>query len=149
MKCLILIPTTEHKIYKNIENEGQRMTWVKELRKDSSISIFYYKSNSSYKETHTSDDYILCPGNESKNILEKTLFAFDYVHKNIDFDFLYRTNISSYINSKIFLKTLNELPRTKHYSGVLGNHYGHSRKKSHTFCSGSGYFLSKTFLIFA
>lgn len=143
MKCLIIIPTTEHKIFKNIETQGQRPTWVRELNKHPDINILYYKSNSAYKETHISQDYILCPGNESKNILKKTLLAFNFIYKSFDFDFLFRTNISSYIHKEQFLKTLNQLPTSAHYSGVFGKHYGYPRKKGHTFCSGSGYFLSK------
>jgi len=143
MKCLVLIPTTEHKVFKKIEMEGQRPTWVNELGKNPDTKILYYKSNSLYEETHISQDYILCPGNESRNILKKTLCAFDFIYKNFNFDFLFRTNISSYIHAKTFLKILNELPTAEHYSGVFGKHYGYPRKKGHTFCSGSGYFLSK------
>ena len=79
MKCLIIIPTTEHKIFKNIETQGQRPTWVRELNKHPDINILYYKSNSAYKETHISQDYILCPGNESKNILKK-IFGDNYIN---------------------------------------------------------------------
>ena len=75
MKCLVLIPTTEHKVFKKIEMEGQRPTWVNELGKNPDTKILYYKSNSLYEETHISQDYILCPGNESRNILKKTLCA--------------------------------------------------------------------------
>jgi len=146
MKCLVLIPTTEHKVFKKIEMEGQRPTWVNELGKNPDINILYYKSNSLYKETHISQDYILCPGNESRNILKKTLSAFDFIYKNFNFDFLFRTNISSYIHKEQFLQILNNLPSSNHYSGVPGTHHSYSKKTKTPFCSGSGFFLSRDVL---
>lgn len=143
MKCVILILTTNNDPFKYIENEGQRPTWIKQFSLDKNIKTYYYKSKSSIGSTISINDNILCPGQETKaNIGIKTLQAFEFIRDKYQPDFIYRTNISSYINHKIFTKHINEIPMNKFYGGFIGYHPMHGRT-SQVFCSGSGYFISK------
>jgi hypothetical protein len=57
--------------------------------------------------------------------------------KNIEFDYIFRTNSSSYIDKKLLYNYLIDKPKTNFYSGVIGDLNGNK------FASGSGYVLSK------
>jgi hypothetical protein len=66
----------------------------------------------------------------------KTLKSFEMI-KNMDFDYVFRTNSSSYVDKKLLIDFINNKPKTKYYSGFIGNH------GKIAFASGSGFFLSK------
>lgn len=66
----------------------------------------------------------------------KTIEAFKLI-KDLDFDYVFRTNSSSYIDKNLLKKYLLDKPREKFYSGVVGDY------KGILFSSGSGYIISK------
>lgn len=70
----------------------------------------------------------------------KTLAAFIYALENFDFDFVYRTNISSYVEIERLFEFGKNLPSGDVYSGPFANH------EEITFASGSGYFLSRSLI---
>ena len=51
------------------------------------------------------------------HILEKTIKSFDYILKNVDFDFIIRTNISTVIDIKNLRTFLTNIPSTGIYCG--------------------------------
>jgi hypothetical protein len=62
----------------------------------------------------------------------------EYLLKNYDFDFLYRTNVSSYIDLAGLLKFVQNLDtKTDVYMGVIG------KERNISFASGSGYLISR------
>jgi len=71
----------------------------------------------------------------------KTIAVFNYILSNYDFDFIYRTNISSYVdlvglqNFVIRLETEND-----YYGGTIGH------VREFDFASGSGYLISRNTL---
>ncbi len=68
----------------------------------------------------------------------KTRMVVEYLLKNYDFDFLYRTNVSSYIDLAGLLKFVQNLDtKTEVYMGVIG------KEKHISFASGSGYLISR------
>jgi hypothetical protein len=67
----------------------------------------------------------------------KTLSAFNFALNNFDFDFLFRINVSSYLDVNSLQLFLSELEPINVFAGVHGNHFGQD------FASGSGYLLSK------
>lgn len=66
----------------------------------------------------------------------KTLKAFELL-KDRDYDYIFRTNSSSYVDKQLLKDYLQDKPRTNFYSGVIGNHHGI------IFASGSGFIVSK------
>jgi hypothetical protein len=68
---------------------------------------------------------------------EKTIEAFSTSVDNFDFDYIYRTNVSSYIDLSKLNEFVKNKPREGYYAGAVGNHQGIS------FASGCGYFLSR------
>lgn len=66
----------------------------------------------------------------------KTLKAFELL-KNRDYNYIFRTNSSSYVDKQMLKDYLQDKPRNNFYSGVIGNHHGI------IFASGSGFIVSK------
>lgn len=66
----------------------------------------------------------------------KTITAFELL-KDYEYDYIFRTNSSSYVDKQMLKDYLQDKPRTNFYSGVIGNQYGID------FASGSGYVVSK------
>lgn len=56
---------------------------------------------------------------------------------NEEYDYIFHTNSSSYVDKKLLYEWLTDKPREKFYSGVKGNYLGNS------FASGCGFTLSK------
>ena len=80
--------------------------------------------------THSPEDWSL--------IGLKTILAFKYVLKNYDFDFLFRTNTSSYLDVETLFKFLEGKSPTSVYRGVIGRVFGDTE-----FASGAGILLSR------
>ena len=68
----------------------------------------------------------------------KTTLAFKYLLDNYDFDYLFRTNTSSYLDVPTLLEYLAIKPRKNMYAGVIGTAFGNTR-----FASGAGILLSR------
>jgi hypothetical protein len=68
----------------------------------------------------------------------KTISAFKYVLDNYDFDFLFRTNTSSYLDSQLLLDEVSNYKAQNLYGGVPGS--GRSGRK---FASGAGTLMSR------
>ena len=71
----------------------------------------------------------------------KTLDAFDISIQEFEFDYIYRTNVSSYLDLIRLQKFVEDKPTNDFYAGLIGNHQGIN------FASGSGYFISRDLVI--
>ena len=69
---------------------------------------------------------------------EKTLQAFKYLLEYYDFDFIFRTNTSSYVDSTRLIQRLSDMPKSGVYAGFVGTSLGKLR-----FASGAGILLSR------
>lgn len=112
----------------NVEREG--------------VEIFYHYSKPLENEEYIVEgNNIICNGYESYySIGHKTIKSFKYLI-NKDFDFLLRTNSSSFIHIDNLVKYLKNKPTKKFYSGSPIPH--HSVDLNIDFATGSGYILSK------
>lgn len=92
---------------------------------------FEYQISQTRKEIHTTvpDLYSL--------IGLKTIEAFTASMQDFDFDFIYRTNVSSYVDLAKLNEFIKDKPLSGYYAGVIGDHQGIK------FASGSGYFISR------
>lgn len=79
---------------------------------------------------HSNIDDSLIPG-----ILIKTLKSINYIMQNFDFKYIYRTNLSSFLN----LPMLNNYAEKNNfnYGAIIGNYQGIQ------YASGCGFFISK------
>jgi hypothetical protein len=67
-----------------------------------------------------------------------TIEAFSYVLENYDFQYIFRTNSSSYVNLQKLLRLTESLPKTGVYAGFEGRIL-----RQTAFASGAGYLLSR------
>jgi hypothetical protein len=68
----------------------------------------------------------------------KTIMAFKHVLENYDFEYLFRTNTSSYLDTAGLLDFLKGKPKASVYGGVVGKVFGNLE-----FASGAGILLSR------
>lgn len=116
-----------------IEN-GIRKTWG--AIQHENVEVLYYYGRQQTNNPRA--DEIFCDVDDSfANIGYKNFLFFDYILKNKKFDYIFRTNVSSYVNIKKYLEFLNDKPKQNFFSGVIGNHNGQP------FASGAGYTLSR------
>lgn len=133
MKVLILtLSYFDDDIYTKFYNT-QNETW-NSLEVDG-VETFFITGNDNSDEINGN----LLKTNVEESLLNcghKTLRSFDLI-KNFDFDFIYRTNSSSYVDKKLLKKYLLDKPKENFYSGLVGNYHGI------LFASGSGFVISK------
>ena len=116
-----------------IEN-GISKTWNSISHPD--IETYHYFGGA-IKQYHTKNSiHLKCTENYHLMGI-RTLECFDYCLKNFEFDFLLRTNISSYIHKYNLMSWLSDKPRQNFYSGVIGEYSGIR------YVSGAGIFMSK------
>ena len=133
MKILILVLSHNDNGTYSKFLETQKETW--DSIDEDGVETFYYFGNHVDNKIIGNNIHTKIPESLMTCGL-KTLEAFKLI-LNKDFDFLFRTNSSSYIDKKILKNLLKDKPKNKFYSGIIGTHDGIS------FCSGAGYVLSK------
>lgn len=143
MKILILVLSlNDGGIYDKFY-ESQKKTWDSE--KIDGVETLYYFGNSGINSHRFMDENDIIDGNEilvnvgESHLGHKTIRAFNLI-KELDFDYIFRTNSSSYVDKKMLLEYVKTKPKFNYYSGVIGNHHGIK------FSSGCGYILSKDLL---
>ena len=133
MKILILVLSfNDNAIYSKFY-KTQKETWDSE--KIDGVETFYYFGNSNKNEIIGNDIFV--DVNESiHNYGYKTINTFELIN-DLEFDYVFRTNSSSYVDKKMLLEYVETKPKENYYSGMIGNYDGIN------FASGSGYFISK------
>lgn len=164
MQVLFLIVSSYLQPYARIQDKGQEKTWIKTFSSFKNFSYKYLISNGSIPARNTQLDELHVMPSSSKlipatmssiayetedtlivnsslgweSILTNTLTGFKWSLRNdSSFDFLIRTNVSSYWNIQNTLSLLNTLPKRKLYAG-------HSLQTLGTkFIAGDGIILSR------
>jgi hypothetical protein len=164
MRVLFLIVSSHLQPYARIQHHGQEKTWVKSISDFENVSYKYLISdgeipsrNSQLNELHnmpsttdsipasihkislaTEDTLIINSSLGWESILTNTLTGFLWGLENENnFDFIIRTNVSSYWNIKNTLDLLSTLQGTKLYAGHELNTLGTR------FIAGDGIILSR------
>jgi len=114
-------------------------------------TIYYYGDNKGYKElSHYSKEF----GADADDGIRMAHWKYALTLREVmssEWDFIFRTNSSSYINKRELIKTAHELPRTGCYFGRDGCHQSWL-SPSHVcgrtgdcrlFASGCGHFISR------
>ena len=160
MKIIILILSTKNKDY-DCFKKAIKETWFKDFTKVG-IKCFFYEGNS--KKNILIDDTIYLNCDDSLQGTSKKLkLALDFVDKNYEYDFIFRTNLSSYLDIKKFLNYINHFRISENtYSGLHAQTYSFKEYfwknnlifkvlsklrfnfgKKIDFASGSGFFLGR------
>ena len=83
-------------------------------------SFFIYGNVDKSKVFKTEHDlYFDCPENLRPGVLIKTIKAFEYIKKKFTFDYVIRTNLSTFWNVKLLLHKINDFPNEKCLAGQL------------------------------
>lgn len=135
-RLLILVLAGDTSI-SNRNLNAQKNTWMK--HDNSQVELISYKGGSE-KQFINSQLVLNCPDNY-ESISLKTLLAFDWVNDNCEFDYLFRTNTSSYVNVEKLLDFCkknenNYLYRGRIISDVFNN-------KEISWASGAEILMSK------
>jgi hypothetical protein len=116
-KALFLIISSENEqIYRDFKKYHPK--YFNLFKND--IKFFFIESKEDLNEEIIEDgDYLYTKGTESiiPNIYRKTMIAMDYVSKKYNFDFLIRTNLSSFWNLTNLLNLLNNIQPYKFAGG--------------------------------
>jgi len=128
--------------FKKLETTIKK-TWASNCHPN--IKLIFYKDNGESlfkkKVPILKDTNLILPCKDGYfNCTEKTLQAFEYVSANFNFEYIFRTNLGSFINFHKIVAFLIDKPINKFYCGIIGT-YKHD-DKSIMYASGSGYFLS-------
>jgi hypothetical protein len=126
------------------DREAQQQTWCSTLPKN--ISVFWIRGhNSSEYRLNGVDLYVPClEGYE--NILAKTILAVAWCIKNLPFEMLIRTNVSTYYSIPHLIKDLEKFDPTK---ALFGGFFDESRslrfpkQETFSFVTGTGIYLTQ------
>jgi len=134
MKIIILVLSSENKPYDILE-KTIRETWAREYPDNVEIYYYYGGADINYIE----GDKIYSNTEENiYNIGQKTINAFEFL-SNKDYDYVFRTNSSSYVNIEYLLEYIKDKPNKMFYHGVVS----HYEPENFKFVSGSGYIISR------
>jgi hypothetical protein len=129
---ILIIASDNTDYYINMQN-----VWKLYMNTHPHIKSFFIKENNNIDENIVVDDNIInvkCEPSLIPGILIKTIKSFEYVYNNYNFKYIYRTNLSSFLDlEKLYTFTTNNFD----YAAVIG-YYNNNR-----FGSGSGFFTSK------
>ena len=132
MQLIILILANDTDVYL----EMQKM-WKIYMKTHPNIKSFFIKYKQELADDIIlTDDTIFIKGKESiiPGCLDKTIKSIEFLLKNMNFDFIFRTNMSSVVDLNKMYNLLNE---NIECAGVIGNYCG---KK---FVSGAGMLMNK------
>lgn len=111
MKVLISILGSKKEPYETILREGAYKTWASIPYDNVLISPYYSTNGLSY--WHGNDLFVVC---DDIDYTRKTVEAFnEYLQR--DWDFMLRTNISTYVNVPKLYKFLESKHRERYYAG--------------------------------
>lgn len=140
-KILILVLCSRNYLSK-ISSSMQKKIWEPYF---SSYRVIHFvgKAQTNNREVNyiddDSNDYLILDTDDRYfNLAEKTIIAFEEVFKNYDFDYVFRTNTSSYINFKKFEEYINNPKNNLDYSGLKLQAI-----EGDEIASGAGFFISR------
>lgn len=133
---ILIIASSNHDKYIHMEE-----IWRKYMNIHPNIKTFFIKNDPSINEDivlKEEENTIYCKENETyiPGITNKTILAIDYCLQKYDFDYIFRTNLSSCLYLSHFYDYC--LNNSVDYAGFIGNY------ENIYFASGCGFLLSKT-----
>lgn len=140
MKYLIAVISCEKEPFITLENEGVRKTWAGV--KDSGMDIVYYYGVKNRNEICGDKVYLDCEDTYDTMPIKAMLFFEKILEVYQDLEYIFFTNLSSYVRLDKISSKFQSITDDKFYSGVIGYCKGMS------FASGAGFFISRSLLAF-
>ena len=132
-KVLVLVPLSNKYPSKQILNSIKK-TWGNNKICE---TVFYFGNKD--EDRFIENNLELKIPNDFKNFGNKTLKCFEKILEEKEFDYIFRTNTSSYIDKQKLLNFINRQEELNYYAGKTEYFPG----LNFYFCSGAGYFLSR------
>jgi len=139
-KVLILVVCSRNYL-SYISSKTQKKIW----QNNKNFKIIHYTGDANLDDKELdyigggSKEYLYVnASNDYKNIAFKTLLALEEIFNEFEFDYIFRTNTSSFINLKKLEAYINENQNNLDYSGVVLD-----TKQQIKIASGAGYFISR------
>lgn len=144
MKVLVLIMgAVKQPATRNMETI--RNTYIKlynENKFNNEFEFLFYIGNS--EKTYQENDILYCSAKDDiDHTFDKTITAFNYVSKNKDFDFLIRTNISTYINIPLLDVVVNNFNDNNIYANQFNAYLTSTKYINDVYPRGDAYIISK------
>ncbi len=133
MRVLILVLSFEDNCTYSAFRNVQLKTW--DSIEINNVETYYYYGGASYGVINNNSIF-LDVDEGLENCGYKTIECFKTI-MSLNFDYIFRTNSSSYIDKSLLYNFLITKPRHKFYCGIIGQF------NEIKFASGSGYFLSR------
>lgn len=160
---LVLVLDTSNKLYDSVRASIEA-TWALDLRLLGYTVIFYRGDPSITRTILTPDHRLVVPCSDNlPSTCKKLLLAMEYVLSEYCFPFIFRTNLSSYIDPSMFHRYCTSISPSMTsviYSGVVGRYHPWKSLITHVrtfrlssisspfssveFASGSGFFLGSS-----
>ena len=140
MKIVILILSSNTYPSKRNKKAIQK-TWTN--KNYPNTDIYFYSAGTKTKVVGR--DLTVKDSGTAQDIGKKTLSAFDWVDKNLEYDFIFRTNTSSYVEVNNLVKYVENIPQNMDYTykGVVQEREYENVSKNYKFVSGAGILLDK------
>lgn len=139
-KIIILVLASD--TYPSYRNKlVQKKTWAMDATEN--IKVYFYSAG---EDTFLqNNDLIVESGDRADEIGYKNFKAFEWVNNNEDFDFLFRTNTSSFVNIQNLEKHINNLEKNKDpiYEGIIMQLKNKKNNTEIKFVSGAGILFNK------
>jgi len=149
LRITLIFKTFQHRVFLAFSN-NRFMGWLSGislwrlgddmLRKSQTWGLpeTYLQSNSKLGKLSSPDTIVTQSIELSTLIGLKTLQAFQFLLDNYEFEFVFRTNSSSYVDGDLLLEITKELGDGDFYGGVVG------KSRTGLFASGAGILMSKS-----
>ena len=144
MKIVYLSIASNDPIHER-DRAAQLNTWV---RRVSELDYVYWLRGNSEKILGVQgQDLFVDIAEEYGQILAKTILGLKWLVENLDFDFLIRTNVSTYFQPQLVRAKLQKLPQV---SGFAGGYFEYSKEnynhsmKGNQFISGASLILDRS-----
>jgi len=129
---ILIIASDNTDYYINMQN-----VWKLYMNTHPHIKSFFIKENNNIHENIVVDDNIInvkCEPSIIPGVLIKTIKSFEYIYNNYNYKYIYRTNLSSFLDlNKLYTFAINN---NFNYGAVIGNY------RNIKFGSGAGFFTS-------
>ena len=125
-----------------ISSKAQQKIWEKYVNDFNILHFIGHPYSSEREVDHVSeqkDNYLVLDTDDGyPNLAKKTLLAFDWAISNLEFDYLFRTNTSSFVDFKKLHRFFKSNHNNLDYSGVVLDVV-----EGDTIASGAGFILSR------
>lgn len=140
MKILILVLSSD--TYPSKRNKRAiKETWAK--NRQEGVRIIFYSAGSDNKLI--GNELTVKSGLNTSDIGYKTIKAFEWCKENLEFDFIFRTNTSSYIDIENLVNYINLLQSAEEYiyHGLIASLPKNENREKIDFVSGAGILFNK------